>query len=75
VIVVDDGSTDDTAAVAGEFHFRVIKTPHDGLAAARNAGLEAATGQIVAYIDDDAWPDPTPAEVSRTHLQLRELRS
>jgi cellulose synthase/poly-beta-1,6-N-acetylglucosamine synthase-like glycosyltransferase len=58
VIVVDDGSTDDTAAIARQFHFRLVTTAHGGLAAARNTGLEAATSEIVAYIDDDAWPDP-----------------
>jgi O-antigen biosynthesis protein len=58
VIVVDDGSTDDTAAIARQFHFRLLSTAHGGLAAARNTGLEAATGEIIAYVDDDAWPDP-----------------
>ena len=58
VIVVDDGSTDDTADIAREFRFRVISTPNRGLSNARNTGLEAATGEIVAYIDDDAYPDP-----------------
>ncbi|TME89143.1 MAG: glycosyltransferase [Chloroflexi bacterium] len=58
VIVVDDGSTDDTAAIAREHGFRVISTPNRGLSAARNLALEAATGEIVAYIDDDAYPDP-----------------
>src|SRR5438034_5235748 len=58
VIVVDDGSKDRTAAIAGEFGFRVISTENRGLSNARNAGLEAATGEIVAYIDDDAYPDP-----------------
>jgi len=58
VIVVDDGSTDDTATVARQFDFRLITIAHSGLAAARNTGLEAASGEIVAYIDDDAWPDP-----------------
>jgi O-antigen biosynthesis protein len=58
VIVVDDGSTDDTAAIARQFHFRLLSTVHGGLAAARNTGLEAATGEIIAYVDDDAWPDP-----------------
>ena len=37
---------------------RVIRTPHGGLSAARNAGLAAATGDLIAYIDDDAYPDP-----------------
>jgi GT2 family glycosyltransferase len=58
VIVVDDGSTDGTAAIAAQSGFRVIITEHRGLASARNAGLEAAKGEIVAYIDDDARPDP-----------------
>jgi O-antigen biosynthesis protein len=58
VIVVDDGSTDTTAAIAREFGFRVISTPNRGLSSARNTGLAAATGEIVAYIDDDASPDP-----------------
>ena len=58
VIVVDDGSTDDTAAIAGGFACRVIRTENRGLSSARNTGLAAATGPIVAYIDDDAYPDP-----------------
>ncbi|MBI2881604.1 MAG: glycosyltransferase [Candidatus Tectomicrobia bacterium] len=57
VIVVDDGSTDDTAAIAAEYDVRLIRTENRGLSSARNTGMEAATGEIVAYIDDDAWPD------------------
>jgi O-antigen biosynthesis protein len=57
VIVVDDGSTDETAAIAGEYSVRVIRTENQGLSAARNTGAEAATGDYVAYLDDDAWPD------------------
>ncbi len=58
VIVVDDGSTDATAAIARQYPFRLIRTPNRGLSSARNTGLRAATGDIVAYIDDDAVPDP-----------------
>ena len=58
VIVVDDGSTDATAAIAREHGVRVISTENRGLSAARNTGWRAATGEIVAYIDDDAYPDP-----------------
>jgi GT2 family glycosyltransferase len=58
VIVVDDGSTDDTAAIASQFGFRVIRTENGGLSRARNVGLAAATGEIVAYTDGDARPDP-----------------
>jgi O-antigen biosynthesis protein len=58
VIVVDDGSTDSTAEIARQYACRLIRTENCGLASARNTGLEAATGEIVAYIDDDAYPDP-----------------
>jgi len=58
VIVVNDGSTDTTTSIAHEYPFRVISTENRGLSSARNLGLEAATGEIVAYTDDDAHPDP-----------------
>jgi O-antigen biosynthesis protein len=58
VVVIDDGSTDDTAAIARGFGVRVISTPNNGLSQARNLGMAAALGEIVAYIDDDAYPDP-----------------
>ena len=58
VIVVDDGSTDATAETARRYPFRVISTENFGLSSARNTGLRAATGEIVAFIDDDAYPTP-----------------
>jgi glycosyltransferase involved in cell wall biosynthesis len=58
VIVVNDGSTDTTPQIAGEFAVKLISTPNLGLSNARNIGWTSATGEIVAYIDDDAWPDP-----------------
>lgn len=58
VILVDDGSTDNTAAIAGEYDCRIIRTVNRGLSSARNTGWQAARGQFVAYIDDDAYPDP-----------------
>src|SRR5262249_49773393 len=57
VIVVDDGSTDTTAEIAARHPVRLIRTENRGLSAARNTGLNAATGDIIAYIDDDAFPD------------------
>ncbi|MCW3050006.1 MAG: glycosyl transferase, family 2 [Solirubrobacterales bacterium] len=57
-IVVDDGSTDTTAAIAGRFTgVKLIRTENRGLSAARNTGLDAASGDIIAYLDDDARPD------------------
>lgn len=57
VILVDDGSTDATAQIAGEYNVQVISTKNQGLSMARNVGMEAATGDYLAYIDDDAYPD------------------
>lgn len=58
VLVVDDGSTDRTAEIANGFGFHVISTENRGLSSARNTGMLAATGEIIAYTDDDAPPDP-----------------
>src|SRR5438094_6000224 len=58
VIVVDDGSSQPMESTVAPFGFRTIRTPNQGLSAARNVGMEAATGEIVAYLDDDAYPDP-----------------
>jgi O-antigen biosynthesis protein len=58
VIVVDDGSRDASATIAAEYPFRLISTENRGLSNARNLGLAAATGEIVAYTDCDARPDP-----------------
>jgi O-antigen biosynthesis protein len=58
VIVIDDGSTDETARIADEFDVALFSTPNQGLSAARNEALARARGEIIAYIDDDAWPDP-----------------
>lgn len=58
VVVVNDGSTDNTEAIVKEYGFKLITTKNCGLSSARNTGMRAAAGEIVAYIDDDARPDP-----------------
>ncbi|NEQ09002.1 MAG: glycosyltransferase [Moorea sp. SIO4E2] len=57
VIVVNDGSTDSTFEIAKEYNVKLITTENRGLSNARNTGWQAATGEIVAYLDDDAYPD------------------
>ena len=58
VIVINDGSTDETPTIAEEFDVKLLSTENHGLGNARNTGWQEATGDIVAYIDDDAYPDP-----------------
>jgi glycosyltransferase involved in cell wall biosynthesis len=58
VIVVNDGSTDATGAIATSYGYRVINTKNNGLSSARNTGFKAAEGEIIAFVDDDAYPDP-----------------
>lgn len=59
IIVIDDGSTDGTAAVAARFgeRVRLLQQENQGPAAARNRGLHEASGALVAFLDgDDMWP-------------------
>ena len=58
VIVVNDGSTDATPEIVAEYDVRLISTDNRGLSSARNTGYRSANGSIIAYIDDDAYPDP-----------------
>ncbi|MFN2540434.1 MAG: glycosyltransferase family 2 protein, partial [Mycobacteriales bacterium] len=63
VLVIDDGSTDDTADIAervcaGDPRMKVIRAPHQGLSGARNTGWRAAGGELIAYLDSDAYPTP-----------------
>jgi hypothetical protein len=72
VLVVDDGSTDDTAAVAARYAERGVRYLHrplGGAGQARNAGLLATSAPLVAFLDaDDAWlPHRVAAGV--THLE------
>jgi glycosyltransferase involved in cell wall biosynthesis len=59
IIVVDDGSSDNTSEIARAHGATVIRHPvNRGIAAARNSGLYAATAPVIAYLDDDCEPTP-----------------
>ena len=58
VLLVDDGSTDSTSEIASKFpEVRLIRQSHLGLSAARNNGIRAASGEIVAFTDSDCRAD------------------
>jgi glycosyltransferase involved in cell wall biosynthesis len=72
-IVIDDGSRDDTAALAracGDPRLRVLSVANGGVAAARNRGIDAAGTDLIAFLDaDDLWqPD-------KLALQIESLRA
>ena len=76
-IVVDDGSTDRTSEVAAELGARVLHQPNGGVSAARNAGLSAARGELVVFLDADdvllrdALARGATALVTRSSLRCR----
>jgi glycosyltransferase involved in cell wall biosynthesis len=86
VLLVDDGSTDSTGAVAASYgsRLRYLWQPNAGPAAARNRGLDAARGEFVAFLDaDDLWhPEKLARQMARfaarpgldgsvAHVQMR----
>jgi len=56
IIVVDNGSTDGTQAIVGRFPVTVLREEKRGPAAARNRGLRAARGEVIAHLDADTLP-------------------
>ena len=69
VIVVDDGSTDNSANIARSFkEVRYIHQSNQGVAMARNVGIAAARGEFIAFLDaDDLW---TPNKLSIQNAQF-----
>jgi CDP-glycerol glycerophosphotransferase len=68
VVMVDDGSTDGSAAIAREFEaadprFRLLSQPNGGLSKARNTGIEAAGGEYLAFLDSDDVLPPNAYEL------------
>ena len=58
VVVVDNGSGDDSADVARRHGARVVSCAHPGVAAAASAGYDAALGHVILRLDADSAPGP-----------------
>lgn len=73
VIVVDDGSTDPTAALVDRYsqdrRVRVIHQANGGLGAARNAGLDEARGRFIMFVDGDDWIESDTLPVCLAHIE------
>lgn len=74
ILLIDDGSTDSSGEICDEYatrdgQIRVIHQKNGGLSAARNAGLDAASGQYICFIDSDDFVAPHFLEVLYRALQ------
>lgn len=69
IILIDDGSIDNSGRICDEFAVRdarvhVIHQQNAGVSAARNAGIDAATGEWIGFVDSDDWIDANTYEVA-----------
>ena len=69
IIVINDGSTDNSAVVADEYlkatdgiDYQIISQQNAGVSAARNSGVAASSGEYIAFLDADDWWEPTYLE-------------
>jgi glycosyltransferase involved in cell wall biosynthesis len=76
IVLVDDGSTDDSLSMAKELaktapcRLKVLTKPNDGLSRARNLGIRNCDGEIILFMDDDTFADPG---LLREHLSVHAL--
>lgn len=73
IILVDDGSPDGCGAICDAYasrdsRIKVVHQANGGVAAARNAGLDRATGDYIGFVDPDDWIEPTMYEVMMHHI-------
>ena len=75
IVFVDDGSTDETLVMAREMaktapcRMKVLTKKNDGLPRARNVGIHECEGEIILFMDDDTFADPT---LVREHINFHE---
>lgn len=75
LVLIDDASTDRSALIIGDYEFRdgrvkVVRQPvNAGVAEARNAGIRAASGRYIAFLDSDDWWHPRKLELQISQMQ------
>src|SRR3954469_7166587 len=62
VVVVDDGSTDRSAEIAGSYPVELVRQENRGVGAARNRGVDAANGELLSFLDQDDMLRPEKLE-------------
>ena len=77
-VCINDGSTDGSDAILEEFtardgRIKTITQPKRGLSAARNAGLDAAKGSFILFLDSDDWLEPSALEVLSGNLKEADM--
>lgn len=77
LLVIDDGSTDQTAAVLGRYQselpIQAMRVPHSGRSAARNHGLHVARGSRIVFVDDDRIVPPGFLRAHRDSVDSDEV--
>lgn len=74
IILVDDGSPDDSGAICDEYasrdsRFVVVHQKNGGVSVARNTGLDHATGDYIGFVDPDDWIEPNMYETMMSSIQ------
>ena len=77
-ICVDDGSTDHSAEILADYaakdeRIRMVSQPNGGLSSARNAGIGAATGDYILFLDGDDWLEPDALETINRSLDGEDM--
>ena len=73
IIVVDDGSTDNTKEVAAKYStVRYVYQNNQGLSAARNTGIDHSSGEFILFLDADDWLLPRALNINYQYLQAQQ---
>lgn len=78
IILVDDGATDGSGRICDDYaardpRVRVIHKENGGLSSARNAGIDAAQGEYIAFVDSDDWIEPQSYETMLRAMQQHDV--